>query len=154
MLIDGVNRPSGCTAEAPQSVFDSWNPRHTQIFPAEAFAVYAAVWHHREQLQGQDLIAFVDNEGAAAALIRGSSAVDDVGCMRQALHWLLLGIICRIWIEWIDSDSNPSDGLLRDGLADPWTIEQNWELSVGSLPPWQSDLGQHWRICSETLGLV
>ena len=32
------------------------------------------------------------------------------------------------WFEWIDSDSNPADGLSRDGLLDQWTIQQGWEL--------------------------
>ena len=32
------------------------------------------------------------------------------------------------WFEWVDSDSNLADGLSRDGAADPWTLDQDWEL--------------------------
>ena len=49
------------------------------------------------------------------------------------LLWATLG--CRVWIEWIDSDSNPSDGLSRKGMTDPWTQKQKWILSSVELPP-------------------
>jgi len=145
--------PAGSTADVPREVTASWNTRATQIFPAEAFAVYTAVWDLRHRLEGQDVLAFVDNEGAAAALIRGSSGVEDVGCIAQALHWLLLGLRCRLWIEWIDSESNPSDGLSRDGLLDEWSRAQGWHLSVGSIPPWDLGLNQQRCVQRQTLEL-
>ena len=40
---------------------------------------------------------------------------------------------CAEWYEWIDSASNPADGLSRDGIKDKWTLEQGWELQ--ELPP-------------------
>ena len=45
---------------------------------------------------------------------------------------------CRLWFEWIDSDSNPSDGLSRAGLADEWTRAQGFEL-LEELPPFTWD---------------
>ena len=48
---------------------------------------------------------------------------------------------CRVWIEWIDSKSNPADGLSRLGLLDPWTQGQGWELSEAAQPPWRTALG-------------
>ena len=57
----------------------------------------------------------------------------------QAAHLLWLHLGCRVWIEWIDSASNPADGLSRQGLADPWTQEQQWDLSTPGLPPWHDD---------------
>ena len=98
-------------------------------------------------------MVFVDNEAAAASLIRGSSSSLDVGVMAQAVHWLLMRIDCRIWIEWIDSDSNPSDGLSRLGIHDPWTIEQGWQLQQGLVPSWHFGLAEHIDQCRLTLGL-
>ena len=37
-------------------------------------------------------------------------------------------LVCRAWFEWIDSDSNISDGLSREGVTDPWTKAQGWDL--------------------------
>ena len=39
-------------------------------------------------------------------------------------------------MEWIDSASNPADGLSRDGLADTWTVSQGWQLQLAILPQW------------------
>ena len=38
------------------------------------------------------------------------------------------------WHEWIDSDSNPADGLSRDGLQDEWTLNQGWDLAEYPYP--------------------
>ena len=54
----------------------------------------------------------------------------------QTAHLLWLHLGTRVWIEWIDSASNPADGLSRAGLQDPWTQAQGWELSVARDPPW------------------
>ena len=43
---------------------------------------------------------------------------------------------CSLWFEWIGSDSNPSDGLSRDGVEDVWTKQQNWELHDLGSPDW------------------
>ena len=40
------------------------------------------------------------------------------------------------WFEWIDSDSNPSDGLSRLGIEDPWTTAQGWQLQDVSHVDW------------------
>ena len=97
--------------------------------------------------------AFVDDEAAASSIIRGAPRCEDVGDIVQSLHWLLLKYSIRLWVEWIDSKSNPSDGLSRDGLDDSWTLQQGWSLDWGSLPPWESTLRTHVKICEETLGL-
>ncbi|CAE8638050.1 unnamed protein product, partial [Polarella glacialis] len=46
------------------------------------------------------------------------------------------GTSARIWFEWIDSDSNPSNELSRDGLEDEWTRSQGWDLDTALLPEW------------------
>ena len=48
--------------------------------------------------------------------------------LAAATHLALIDEQCTAWFEWIDSDSNPADGLSRDGLLDKWTTQQEWEL--------------------------
>ena len=43
--------------------------------------------------------------------------------------------VALLWVEWIDSNSNPADGLSRQELADPLF---GAIASVPSLPTWQS----------------
>ena len=72
---------------------------------------------------------FIDNEAACSSMVRGGSTAEDVAEIAAIAHLLLLKFQIKVWFEWIDSDSNPSDGLSRDGLLDVWTLEQGWELS-------------------------
>ena len=43
-----------------------------------------------------------------------------------------------VWFEWIDSHSNPADGLSRLGLKDPWTLKQGWTLQEVSDTSWDT----------------
>ena len=97
-----------------------------------------ATWALHDHLKGSDVTWFIDNEAAAAAGIRGASGEPDVTAMVQAAHLLWLNLGTRVWIEWIDSASNPADGLSRAGLHDPWTQTLGWELAVSTHPPWSS----------------
>ena len=57
----------------------------------------------------------------------------------QVAHLLWLHLGSRVWIEWVDSASNPSDGLSRLGLQDPWTRMQDWALSAPDDSPWREN---------------
>lgn len=129
-----ASSPVGGTCVVPPQVLEGWLPRRQQIYPGEAFCGVIVPWFHKELLRNCDLLWFIDNEAAASALIRGSSRPDDVHRISQLSHVLLHGLGCRAWIEWIDSDSNPSDGLSRLGLEDPWTLLQGWTLSEYTFP--------------------
>ena len=83
---------------------------------------------------------FIDNEAAASCAIRGASSLPEVETAVQAAHLLWLHLGCRAGIEWIDSRSNPADGLSRAGLLHPWTRSQGWHLSSAQVPPWADDV--------------
>jgi hypothetical protein len=44
----------------------------------------------------------------------------------QYAQVILYKLGARTWWEWVDSASNPSDGLSRLGVQNPWTLSQNW----------------------------
>ena len=133
--------------------FDQLKPRHQQIFPAEAYAVYAAIAHHLDDLHGQDVICFIDNEAVAAAAVRGTSKEFDVESLIQAIHWMLFSVGARGWFEWIDTEANPSDGLSRDGVDDSWTRQQDWSVQPADDLEWPS-VSFHKELALRTLGLV
>ena len=91
-------------------------------------------WFHGHALADLDVLWFVDNEAAVASLIRGGSSQADVHTMVQLAHYLLQHFWIRVWFEWIDSHSNPSDGLSRAGLLDSWTQLQPWHLFEYDFP--------------------
>ena len=135
-----VHPPIASSLDLPRYLTDTWGQRIQQIFPAEAVALPLATWALAEHLRGTDVIWFIDNEAAASAGIRASSGLPEVDVMVQAAHWMWMELDIRVWIEWIDSLSNPSDGLSRAGWEDAWTLRQQWQrMHVGD-PPWSSDL--------------
>ena len=116
-------------------------PAQTADLYAESMATVVATWSLARHIRGLDMNWCIDNEGAAAAAIRGASTQGDVDHFVQVAHLLWMMLECRVWIEWIDSKSNPADGLSRLGLLDPWTQNQGWELSEAAQPPWRTALG-------------
>ena len=118
----------------PDVVIQTWQFRRQQIFPGEALCGLVVQVCHAPSLQGKDCLWFVDNEAAASSLIRGSSSEADVHEIALSSSILSTSLGSRIWYEWIDSDSNLSDGLSRLGLQDPWTLSQGWELREFPVP--------------------
>ena len=52
-------------------------------------------------------------------VIRGASREGDVSDIAEVTHLLMLRFGIQVWFEWVDSNSNPSDGLSRDGAICP-----------------------------------
>ena len=150
---DPPMRPVGVCLVLTAASTQEWLERRQQIYPAETIAVVLAMAIFAPALQGRDLIAFCDNSAAVATLIRGTAQSADVLRMAEVatLQQLTHGI--RLWVEWVDSQSNPADGLSRAGLRDGWTLAQDWVLheirtQVPNLiaDPFVSfQLVEHWR---------
>ena len=68
-------------------------------------------------------------------MIKGSSKENEVDALTTWAHLLAYQEGAAIWYEWVDTDSNPADGLSRDGLCDEWTLRQGWELHECQEPP-------------------
>ena len=75
------------------------------------------------RLAGRDVIWFIDNETVCASAIRGTSSLWEVSTILDSAILCLSRQRTRIWYEWIDSKSNPSDGLSRIGISCPIAIE-------------------------------
>ena len=120
--------PLGGTCVVPQEEIDRWILRKQQIFVGESICGLVVPLHLSDSFRGCDVIWWVDNEAAVASLVRGSSSQDDVHEVVQATNLVLHELSSRVWWEWIDSSSNPSDGLSRSGLDDIWSQTQPWKL--------------------------
>ena len=115
ILRDFVCLAAGTTV-VPPGVLDAWKPRDQQIFPGEALCVLVVPALHPQLLSQEDAIWFVDNQAALSAAIRGGCREADVHAIAYAAATLRTRLSLRCWFEWVDSDSNPSDGLSRVGL--------------------------------------
>ena len=121
--------PRGFTLIVNESITSRLIKREQQILAVEAFAAAAAPWVSPEIFSKRDSVWFVDNAAAVSTLIRGSAKPEDIDYIATMVAFQNARLHHRPWFEWIDSDSNPSDGLSRLGVEDPWTCSQNWILT-------------------------
>ena len=128
VIFEKGSQPIGRSMEVSEELLSSLIERKQQIFACEALAIPAALLRNADILTNCDILWFVDNEAACSSLVRGASKEEDVASIAGAAHLMMLSRRCRIWFEWIDSDSNPADGLSRDGCEDAWTANQGWQL--------------------------
>eukprot|EP00435_Cladocopium_sp_Y103_P008552 s4807_g2.t1 len=126
--------PVAGTCVVPQTIILQWKPRTQQIYPGETLAACVVPALCPDVLRGADVLWFFDNEAAVSALIRVSTAEPDVLVMVQQAHLQFHALQMRTWIEWLDSASNPSDGLSRLGVLDEWTQAQPWQVHDFDFP--------------------
>ena len=109
-------------------------PKRQQISQCELFIAYTLIANEAECLRDSDMVWYIDNTSAAMAPIKGSSAKADMAAIAVALHAIFARLGVRVWAEYVESASNPADGLSRAGLEDPWTIAQGWTLKKVPCP--------------------
>ena len=129
-------RRLGGTCFIPPEIIAAWNPRqiNSRSSLARHWLAFWCLWFHPQILSNRNILWFIDNKAAASSLIRGSSKEQDVHAIAQFYHLLHHHLQCRVWIEWVDSQSNTSDGLSRLGLLDPWARDQDWDLAECLFP--------------------
>ena len=138
----GGLQPRGFTGIISDAQVRKWIPRAQQIFLAELTAVPLLLAREAETIRGEDCIFFVDNEAAVASLVRVSSVARDAAFVVQVVHALLTMLHTRCWFEWVDTKSNPADGLSRMGLQIPQAAGPRPDWACSTMPagrPWDSD---------------
>eukprot|EP00435_Cladocopium_sp_Y103_P010075 s1670_g2.t1 len=129
-------------------VIAQWKPRAQQIFPGETIAALVIPHLCADVLRDSDVVWFIDNEASAAALVRVTSGEEDILLMVQHAHLQFHALRIRPRFEWIDSESNPADGLSRLGLLDEWTLSQPWHAEDAQrLQQENSSLRQQLELC-------
>eukprot|EP00434_Breviolum_minutum_P005737 symbB.v1.2.005053.t1/scaffold291.1/size238869/18 len=102
-------------SEVAQSLIDQWLPRKSQIAMVEMFATVVALETLRE-VQNSSSLLFVDSESAQRALVKGSSAREDLCELVRSFWKLALGVKVNLYIDRISTDANPADPPSRDRM--------------------------------------
>ena len=142
------NETLGGTALVDKDILAKLVPRKTQIVVCEAIVVPQVMAAYPAFFENAQVVWFVDNEAACSSLVRGASRHGDIAVLAALAHLAALRYSCQLWFEWIDSDSNPSDGLSRLGINDAWTLAQGWRLRELEPLTW-SELS---AVAGDTLG--
>ena len=125
---------SGATCVLSDDVLKKFLPTRQQINQCELFTAYVLIANEAHVIQGADVIWYIDNMNAVMALIKGASAKADLSAIAVALHAVFARLGVRVWLEYIETASNPSDGLSRAGIEDAWTLAQGWTLKEVPCP--------------------
>ena len=126
----------GFATTVPQEVIQAFLPRETQISPLEALAVLQMTLLFQQDLANRDVIWWVDNTSVCSGLIKGASTASDLAQLTLVINLLWASMGCRVYVDYVPSDSNVADGLSRDGMQDSWTQAQQWGLQQAHCVPW------------------
>ncbi len=120
----------GWCGELSDVAMGSWAEVRNPILKVEFYAIVIGLLVSWDSVVGCDLIWFVDSTAALAAAIKGTSKDQDVVAMTQLLYFLLFAGDIRVYWEYVESDSNWSDGASRDLLADLWSRQHGFYLQA------------------------
>jgi len=111
-----------------------WNSLGKQVInQIEAVAPLIAAHTWSEQFKGALLHAYIDNDSALAALVRGtSSKTSTMGAIASHTWDTLASLGTWPWFERVDSASNPSDGINRHITDDVFGL--GWEITEPKVP--------------------
>ena len=126
--------PYAAALDTPQEFVDAQSTRKTQIIPLELMAAAGMLVTYGHLLRGEDVIFFMDNQRVCCALVKGCSRSWDIQLLSTCWQLLCLQLGCRVWIEWVPSESNPADILSRDGTTHE--ITRNNTVDTLILPSW------------------
>jgi len=127
--------PIGYAAVVSESELRHLRARCQQITAREMLPPLYALVDSPATFSNRDIIWFIDNQASCSCLVRGSSGQPDPAAIAGAIRLKAAVLSSRLWIEWASSESNPSDGLSRDGIEDQWSQRQGWQSFVWEVPP-------------------
>ena len=111
----------------PSELREMWLTRGSlaeakDIFQVEAVGPLLVLWNWGHLIKDHLWVHFIDNEGALAALAKGSSSVLSGEVIVGLTHELAAEHGVVGWFDRVDSDSNPIDQLSRGVLQGPWRL--------------------------------
>ena len=150
LVVEGDQRKA-LVADVPEALCKRWSVRKQYIDLVEQSAVVMAIINRPEWFRGAEVIWFIDNSVALSGLVKGANqGVDmDKGC--AVVHLALAMLKASVWFEYVESDSNWSDGASRVGLSDKWLRDNRFNPSVCKVPvwPWMAGADQRRSLVEE-----
>ena len=105
------------SAYVPEEIMQALVQRKQQIGQAEILGGLVPYLSMPRQLQGRDVLHWIDNTSAKAALVHGYSGAPDSARLVHAFHSYNLGLRARPWFEYVRSKANPADEPSRVDLS-------------------------------------
>ena len=107
-------------------MIDALNARGQQIGQIEILAGIVPYLSLPGALADVDVIHWIDNTSALAALMKGYSGVTDSARLVHIFHAWNFSAHARVWWEYVPTKANPSDLPSRQDLS-----QEVWEVAPG-----------------------
>ena len=82
------------------------------------------------------MVPYEDNSNVLAGMVKGTSKGEQLDAGAASIHLMLACLRARPWWEYVQSESDWSDGASRQLLNDEWTRRHGFQMGVGDIPVW------------------
>ena len=106
-------QPRSASGTVPDDLLRQFKERRSQIMVGEIIAAFSAIYSCRAALAGCKILHLIDNQGALSALVGGFGSDDDVSSIACLYQILIIQLGARVWMEFVESESNMADGPSR-----------------------------------------
>ena len=138
----------GTVITIDSSIFDLWSKHTSKIAQLELLAIVQGILAFPELFRSSSVVWYIDNVAALMSLVRGRSDNAELDFMSQLVHLMLFHLHCHSYWEWVQSKSNWSDGISREGFGDPWLRSHGFSIRRSTVPVYL------WRIPFRALSRV
>ena len=126
------------------TIVSRWLHKESYMGQLELLAAPFAFSTWRDQVRNRSIILFIDNDSAAASLVKGYSPKLDSGAIVGEFWLLAAKLKAHVYIDRVESKSNIADGPSRNlfdevqALGGHWTSPQTGTFGepFSSLPSW------------------
>ena len=119
-----------------QDLMEVWGNSDHCIALVEQAALILGITQFRDTIKGRSLLRFEDNSAVLSGLVKGASGHAMLDAGAATIHLLLASLGARAWFEYVESDSNWSDGASRSLADDPWAKANQFDVKIGHVPTW------------------
>ena len=129
------------TWPVPSSLVSTWLPKKSFMGQLELLAAPFALTTWEPRITNRSILLFIDNDSAAASLVKGYSPQHD-GASIVGEFWLLAASLrSHVYIDRVESKSNIADGPSRNdftlvkSLGGLWSVPRTGTLGTPSRSP-------------------
>ena len=105
------------------------------------------LYEEHARIAGRDVMWLVDNTAALGGIVKGASGLAVSELLIAAFWMKAFALQVRLWIEYIDSAGNWSDGISREFGNDPYSQKHHFETRrIGEPMQWfTTDVKHAWE---------
>ena len=136
---ESLDLPEVFSAKVSTQVMALWEKGGSKhpVFQAELLPVLVAVCTWTQVLGNRDVIAFLDNDAARHALVRGYSPIPSAAELVGETWLSIARCGARIWFARVPSGSNPADAPSRGEACPDWKpVQPSIHPEAGGVEHW------------------